>query len=241
MKVVVVIQARMGSSRLPGKVLKKLCGKTVLGHLVERVKQCKAVDEIIVATTTREYDSKIMDESFNYGVKVFRGSEDDVLSRYYYAALETNAEVVVRITSDCPLFDPHLLEEAIEIYKKSIYDVVRLGVDGGFPRGFDMEIFHFKLLEEAYQNAEESYQREHVTPYLYDNHSNILSIKSNEDLSMYRVTLDTIEDFQVINAIYQELYRGQHDFYFQDIIKFLKLHPEIRAINANIEQKSRSC
>lgn len=237
MRVVVVVQARMGSSRLPGKVLKKICNKTVLGHLLERIKQCKMIDEIIVATTTSESDNKIVEEALAYQTKIIRGSEEDVLSRYYLAAVETNAEIVVRITSDCPLFDPYLLESGLEKYLTLRYDIVRLGADGFFPRGFDLEIFHIRLLIEAYKNADKNYQREHVTPYIYENYSNILSIESEEKLSMYRVTLDTIEDFQVINAIYNEFYRGKHDFYFQDIVKFLKLNPEVASINAHIEQK----
>ena len=124
MKIGAIIQARMGSTRLPEKVMKNLQGKTVLEHVIERVTQSKLIDEIIIATTTHERDAVIESEALRCGVKAFRGSEDDVLSRYYYAAKENNLDVVVRITSDCPLIDPIVLDEIINFYLKNNYDIV---------------------------------------------------------------------------------------------------------------------
>ncbi len=241
MKIGAIIQARMGSTRLQGKVMKNLQGKTVLEHVIERVKQSKLIDEIIIATTTNGRDTVIEDEALRCGVKVFRGSEEDVLSRYYYAAKEYDLDVIVRITSDCPLIDPKIVDEIIEIYKENNFDIVtNAGNDLAnrtFPRGLDAEAFSFNFLEKAHNNATEKYQREHVTPYIYETSNNIYYYKNQTDYSKYRWTLDTEEDFELIKEIYNNLYQGSHDFYLNDIIKLLEKMPELYEINAHIEQK----
>ncbi|WP_427338101.1 cytidylyltransferase domain-containing protein [Caloranaerobacter sp. DY30410] len=240
-KVVAIIQARMGSTRLPGKVMKDLFGKTVLAHVVERVKQSKEVDEIVIATTTLEKDNVIVKEAEKCGVKYFRGSEDDVLSRYYYAAKENNADIVVRITSDCPLIDPIIIDSIVKFYKENDYDIVtNAGIDLSqrtFPRGLDTEVFSFKVLEEAFNNAKENYQREHVTPYIYENSNKIHYYKNDVNYSEYRWTLDTEEDFKLIKEIYRYLYKEKHNFYMEDILKLFKEKPELKKINIHIEQK----
>jgi spore coat polysaccharide biosynthesis protein SpsF len=240
-KVVCIIQARMGSTRLPGKVMKYLFGKTVLSHVIERVKQSKRIDEIIIATSTLEHDEIIAKKAEKCGVKYFRGNEDDVLSRYYYAAKENNADIVVRITSDCPLIDPIIIDNLIKYYKENNYDIVtNAGIDLAkrtFPRGLDTEVFSFKVLEEAFNNAKESYQREHVTPYIYENSNKIYYYKNNIDYSSYRWTLDTEEDYKLIQEIYGHLYKGEHDFYMEDILKLFEEKPELKKINEHIEQK----
>lgn len=241
MNVVCIIQARMGSTRLPGKVMLDLCGETVLGHVIERVKKVENIDEIVVATTTKEDDSIIVEEALKYGVKVFRGSEEDVLSRYYYAAKENEADVVVRITSDCPLIDPEIVDEMLNkfksLYKKNEVDYLSNTLDRTFPRGLDTEVFSFKQLEVAYSKAKEKYQREHVTPFIYENSNNIFYYKNDIDYSKYRWTLDTKEDFELISKIYEELYKEQHDFYLNDIIELFRIKPELFNINSHIEQK----
>lgn len=240
-KVVAIIQARMGSTRLPGKVMKDLFGKTVLAHVIERVKQSKEIDEIVIATTTLEKDDAIVKEAKKCGVKYFRGSEEDVLSRYYYAAKENNADIVVRITSDCPLIDPIIIDSIVKFYKENDYDIVtNAGIDLSqrtFPRGLDTEVFSFKVLEKAFNNAKENYQREHVTPYIYENSNKIYYYKKDIDYSKYRWTLDTEEDFQLIKSIYQYLYKGKHDFYLDDILELFNKYPVLVKINAHVEQK----
>lgn len=242
MKIGVIIQARMGSSRLPGKVMKKIQGKTVLEHVIERVKQSKLIDEIIIATTTHVPDSVIESEALRCGAKAFRGSEDDVLSRYYYAAKENNLDVVVRITSDCPLIDPIVLDEIVSFYLKNNYNIVsNAGSDSKnrtYPRGLDSEIFSFNVLKYAFNNAEEKYQREHVTPLIYEKFRNIFYYKSNIDYSMYRWTLDTEEDFKLISKIYMNLYHGEHNFYMNEIVKLFENKPWLSNINSHINQKS---
>lgn len=241
MKIGVIVQARMGSTRLPGKVLKDIQGKTVLQHVIERIGHSKFTDEIIVATTTCEDDLVIADEAIRCGAKVFRGSEDDVLSRYYYSAKENDIDIIIRVTSDCPLIDSKLLDDMIEYYIQNKYDVVtNAGSDvtnRTYPRGLDVEIFSFNVLESAFYNAKEDYQREHVTPYIYENSFEVFYYKQNIDYSSFRWTLDTIEDFQLISKVYSFLYHGVHDFYMEDIMRLFRNRPELYNINVNVKQK----
>lgn len=239
MKIVAIIQARMGSSRLSGKVMKDLYGKPVLSHVITRVKQCKEIDEVVVATTTSAVDDVLIEHDF--GVSVYRGSEDNVLSRYYETAKAVGADVVIRITSDCPLIDPNIIDKMLGIYKQGNYKVVTNATsnleDRTFPRGLDAEIFSFEYLEEAYNNATEQYQKEHVTPYLYENTDNVYIYKNDVDYSNYRLTLDTDEDFVLIHKIYGALYCGEHDFYLKEIVEVMEDNPDWVKINEHIEQK----
>lgn len=241
MKIGAIIQARMGSTRLPKKVMKKLQGKTVLEHVIERVKQSKLIDEIIIATTTCNRDNDIESEALRCGVKVFRGSEDDVLSRYYHAAKDNYLDVVIRITSDCPLIDARILDKMIDFYLKNHYEIVsNAGSDLSnrtYPRGLDTEVFSFDVLEHAFYHSKEQYHREHVTPFIYENSERIAYYKHHKDFSKYRWTLDTIEDLELISKVYAYLYHGVHDFYLDDIVELFEKMPELYEINAHIEQK----
>lgn len=241
MKVGAIIQARMGSTRLPGKVMMKIKGKSVLEHVIDRVSQSEKVDEIIIATTTEDCDNVIVDEALKAGVKSYRGSEDDVLSRYYFAAKENAIDVIIRITSDCPLVDPRIVDEIVNSYVKKDYDIVSNAsadlTQRTFPRGLDIEVFSFELLEKAFYDANKQYHREHVTPYIYENSKKIFYYKNDIDYSMHRWTLDTKEDFELITVIYDRLYKGIHNFYFMDIIELLIKEPKIFDINAHIKQK----
>lgn len=241
MKIGAVVQTRMGSIRLPGKVMLDICGKPVIQHVIERLKQCKHLDEIIIATTTLGQDDVVVQQAQKLGVKWFRGSEDDVLSRYYYSARENNLDVIVRVTSDCPLIDPFIIDSMIQFYKQNKYDLVaNVAPDvrqRTFPRGLDTEIFSFKVLVEAFENAAEKYQREHVTPYIYEKSDKIYYYKNSLDYSKYRWTLDTEEDLQLIKSIYCYLYKETHNFYFEDILNLMKKHPELAKINGHVEQR----
>lgn len=235
------MQARVGSSRLPGKVIKELYGKTILEHDIERIRQANLVNEIIIATTTNESDQVIEDIALKCGVKCFRGSEEDVLSRYYYAAKEYEIDTVIRITSDCPLVDPKVIDEVIACYNANNYDVVtnvpNEWEELSYPRGLDLEIFSFDWLERAFKEATTSYDREHVSPFIYDHAKTRFYYKYEKDYSRYRLTLDTQEDWEVISKVYSYLYKGKHDFYMEDIIRVLEEHPEIEKINENVKQK----
>ncbi|GAB6100049.1 NTP transferase domain-containing protein [Halanaerocella petrolearia] len=240
-KVAAIIQARMGSTRLPGKVMKNLCGQSVLAHVIERVKQSDLIDEIIIATTVLDKDDVIVDESKNYDVKYYRGSEENVLSRYYYAAKENNIDTIVRITSDCPLIDPFVVDEIIKSYKENNYRLVTNAgpslEDRTYPRGLDTEVFSFKMLKRAFEKSEKEYQLEHVTPYIYENNEEIYYYKNETDYSNYRLTLDEDDDLKLIKIIYSKLYNGEHDFYLNEIIELMKQNSKLVKINSNVEQK----
>lgn len=241
-KIIVIIQARMGSTRFPGKMLSCLSGHTVLRHVIDRVKQSKEIDGIIVATSELEIDDKIEMECIKYNIPVFRGSEEDVLDRYYFAAKANSADIIIRITGDCPLIDPKLIDNTVKEF--CINDYEFLTTDGvkeeenTFPRGLDVEIFGYKLLEKAYVNAKKDYQREHVTPYMYEECKDICYFKNDKDEHMYRWTLDTFEDFEMIKEIYIGLYKGKHNFYKDEVIDFLEKNPWITDINKFIKQKN---
>ena len=242
MRVVCIMQARVGSTRLPRKVLKSICGKTILEHDIDRLRLVKNIDEIIIATTVEERDIEIVREADRLGVKYFRGSENDVLSRYYLAAKENNADIVVRVTSDCPLLDSRIANMTISHLLDNLdkYDYVSNTLTPSFPRGLDIEAFTFDSLERAYNEAKLTREREHVTPYIYTNKDQFRlgCYKNKIDYSSYRWTLDTTEDFEFISAIYDRLYKTNPSFNMEDIIKLLASQPELIKINEDIIQKS---
>lgn len=246
MKTVAIIQARMGSTRLPGKVMKQLCGKSVLAHVINRVKACPLVDEVIVATTNSTSDDLIVAESEICRAKWFRGSEEDVLERYYLAAKEYNADVVVRVTSDCPLFDHEVLTQMLDYFNTQIItgqqiDYLSNALNGrSYPRGLDAEVFTFNALENTFLKADKLYEREHVTPYIYE-HPDIFtshSYKWEKDYSYYRWTLDTEDDFKLISNIYSELYEEENIFTTDDVLSLLENKTELIKINAHVKQKN---
>jgi spore coat polysaccharide biosynthesis protein SpsF len=241
MKVVCIVQARVGSTRLPGKVLKKIYDKTVLQHDIERLQRVENISKLVIATTESKQDNQIIDECTRLNVKYFRGSEQNVLSRYYFAAKENNADVVVRATSDCPLIDPQTTEKIIDFYLKhqDIYDYVSNTIDRTYPRGLDTEVFSFQALEKAFFSASKEYEREHVTPYIYQHPEEfkIFQYKNDKDYSDYRWTLDTEEDLKVIELIYEGLYFKNEAFDFDDILQFIEKNPYIIEINKAITQK----
>jgi spore coat polysaccharide biosynthesis protein SpsF len=222
MKVICIMQARVGSTRLPGKVLKKICGKTVLEHDIYRLRRVKNIDQIVIATTVEEKDIEIVKEAERLGVKYFRGSEEDVLSRYYLAAKENNADIVVRVTSDCPLLDSKVTDQTIRYLLENVdkFDYVSNTLEATFPRGLDTEVFTMNSLERAYKEAKLTREREHVTPYIYTKGNNFKlgCFKNKIDYSHYRWTLDTKEDFEFICAIYNKLYKIDSNFNMEDIV-----------------------
>lgn len=240
MKNAVIMQARVNSSRLRAKVLKEIKGKTILEHDIERIKQSKYVDGIIIATTENKVDDEIIEIAKKCNVYYFRGSEEDVLERYYYAAREFDVRNIIRITSDCPLVDPFIIDEVIEKYEEIRPDIITNVPNNWeemtYPRGLDLEIFSYEWLEKAYIEATEKYDREHVSPFIYDNAKVRYYHRFKKDYSKYRWTLDTQEDWYVIEKIYNHFYHGEHNFYFLDIIDYVEQHPEISKINENVEQ-----
>lgn len=236
--IIAIIQARMGSTRLPGKVMKMLGDRTVLGHVITRCKAIPSIDQIIVATTVQEEDITICEEALRYEVTVYRGSKDHVLYRYYEAAKQANADIVVRITSDCPLLDPLISDKVIQCFLSGDYDYVSSGLSNTFPRGLDTEVFSFKALEQTYEQATKDYEFEHVTPYIYQHQEQfkVYAFANDADQSGYRLTLDTDEDWELISKIYDELYKG-NIFYWEDIHRLLEREPELTEINSTVRQK----
>jgi spore coat polysaccharide biosynthesis protein SpsF len=239
LRTVVIIQARMGSTRLPGKIMMKVKGKTLLEYQLERVKRSKCIDEVIIATTVKEADDEIVEHCKKLSVSCFRGSEDDVLSRYYGAAKQYNAEVIVRLTSDCPIIDPFVIDQVISNYQQHDYDYVSNTIIRSYPRGMDVEVFSFRSLEESYIRARDSAEREHVTPYIYRNPSlyKLGSVAYKNDESEHRWTVDTAEDLALIRNIISDLYEKNHEFTLEDTLNLMREFPEWTKINAHIEQK----
>ncbi|MFC1595729.1 cytidylyltransferase domain-containing protein [Candidatus Margulisiibacteriota bacterium] len=234
-KIALIIQARMGSSRLPGKVMKPVLGIPLLEILISRVKKSKKADIIIVATSDKATDDVIEELVNKTGVYCYRGSEDDVLNRYYESARKYEVDVVVRITGDCPLMDPRLIDEMLDYYHKcQPIEYVSNTLNRSFPRGFDVEIFSFKSLKDAANKAKELYQREHVTPYIYE-HNARKNYENNIDQSQYRVTVDTQEDFDLVSAIFQNY--NSIDIDYAEIIDYLRGNPGAVKINQHVKQK----
>lgn len=229
-----IIQARMGSSRLPGKVLKEIKGKPVIHYLIERLSYSENIDKIAIATTDSEKDDPIVQFCIDNNVVYYRGNEDDVLDRFYQAAKTINADIIIRLTGDCPLIDPQIIDNLINIFKEEENDHMSLG--SSYPEGLDVEILMFSALEDAWKNAKLKTEREHVTVYLWSNPDkfNSKSIEYTKDLSNYRVTIDEPEDFIVVEQIINALYKENELFHMQEIIEFLDSHPEIFQINQGI-------
>ena len=242
MKVVAIVQARMGSSRLPGKVLKDICGKPMLWHTINRIQESRSIDKVVVATTINQLDDAV--ESFCKKNKVayFRGYENDVLSRYYHAAIKYNADIIVRITGDCPLIDPRVSNKVIKEHLRSGADYTSNVITRLYPRGLDTEVFNFKSLIMAFLKAKKQYEREHVTPYIYEN-PNIFTLKSVEAVGKLRrpdirITVDTLEDYRTITEIFSKLHKHDRIFYTEEVIDLLDSDKELMEINKKIRQKS---
>lgn len=241
MSIGIIIQARMGSERLPNKVLMDLSGKPVLKHIVDRVKQSKKVEKIIIATTINPKDDSVVDFCKLEKLDYFRGSEENVLERFHNAAKVFEIDTIIRITGDCPLVDPKIIDKMIGKYLKTKPDILTnaglIDSERTFPRGLDAEVFSYVKLLEAHNNADKKYQKEHVTPYIYENSNRINYFKNSIDLSNIRITLDTIKDYELIKIVYENLYAGKHDFYLKQIEKLFKLNPQLIEINSEIKQK----
>lgn len=242
LRTIVILQARMGSTRLPEKIFKDVLEKPLLAYELERLRRVKNADAVVIATTTNPIDQPIVDFCRLEQVPLFRGSEENVLDRYYQAAKFFSADVIVRICGDCPLIDPQVVEDVISFYKRNYpkFQYVSNTLERTFPRGMDVEVFSFEALENAANLAERAEEREHVTPYIY-RHPELFSLGNFAHLaneSHHRWTVDTDEDFQLISKIITALYPQKTDFTLNDILDLFKIHPDWLAINAHIQQKS---
>ena len=235
-----IIQARMTSTRLPGKILLPVLGKPLLELQIERLRRVRSDVKIIIATTKNDSDQCIVDFSEKNQILLYRGSETDVLSRYYEAASKYEVKNIIRITSDCPLIDPEVIDQLIETYRsEDDIDYASNTLIRTYPRGMDAEIFAYTALEKAFYFGKSAFQREHVTPYIYQN-PDIFKLKNQanlKDLSEIRLTVDTREDFELIMKVYEYLYPQDHNFGLQEIVKLFEVQPDLLKINAHIEQK----
>jgi spore coat polysaccharide biosynthesis protein SpsF len=238
-EILAIIQARMGSRRLPGKVLMDLGGETVLARVIHRLSRSRLVSKLIVATTDSPADIAIVGECQRLGVSYFRGSENDVLDRYYQAARAAIAESVVRITSDCPLIDAELVDDTVRIFVERQADYSSNVFPRSYPRGLDVEVFTMAALDRAWRQAREPHQREHVTPYFYEHPGTFkLAFTRNEsDYSAYRWTLDTAEDLDLLRNIYSR-FGNQDNFGWREVLMLIEREPELAELNTHVIQKS---
>lgn len=236
--VVTIVQARMGSSRLPGKVLKPILGKSVLELQLERMTNAKHCGKIIVATSTHPNDDIIEDLCRKSNVEIFRGDESNLLDRHYRCALKYDADVVSKIPSDCPLIDSRVIDRVFEYYFDNKFDFVSNLHPATYPDGNDVEIFSINALAKAHSEATKQLELEHTTPYFWENPDKFkignITWEKNLDYSMsHRFTLDYIEDFEFIKKVYEELYSKNKNFSLDDILNLLESKPEIYLLNAN--------
>lgn len=238
--VVAIVQARMGSARLPGKVLLYIEDKPMLYHVVYRLKHSKLINRIVIATSTNNKDNAIEKFCKEHVLDFYRGDEKDVLDRYYYASMIFDADIVVRVTADCPLVDPNIVDLVIRVHMCGGFDLTTNIIKRTFPRGLDTEVFNLSALEVVYKKAYKSYHREHVTSYFYENPKifNLYNVENNSDLSYLRWTVDEKRDLLFVREIYKRLYKKNDIFLTQEIIRLLEREPYLLEINKNVKQKS---
>ena len=238
MRTVAIVQARTGSTRLPGKVLKDLAGESMLARVVQRLARARTLDAVWIATTTESGDDALAELCKGRGWPCTRGSEEDVLDRYHTAAQEAGADTIVRITSDCPLIDPDVVDRVVEgLTDKIAYSSNTIPVRT-FPRGLDTEAFRADALEDAWMEADSISDREHVTPFLWRQPDRFrqATITAESDFSLHRWTVDTEEDYALVRRIYGHF--GNDAFGWREVLELVEAPPEWRDINAHVEQKA---
>ena len=233
-RIIALIQARMSSTRLPGKILAEIAEQPMLWHVVNRVRQAEALDKVVVATSDDPSDDGVVAFCERQGIPCFRGSGDDVLDRYYQAAKWMSADVIVRITADCPLIDPDVVDDVVKCYMEGDYNYVSNTAPPTFPDGLDTEVFSFQALERAWREAKWLSEREHVTPYIRK-HPEVFrtgNVAYREDLSHMRWTVDEPQDLEFVRAVYSFLKNAS--FRMADVLNLFKKHSELMEINAGI-------
>lgn len=231
-----ILQARCSSSRLPGKVLKPILGEPMLARHIERLRRSHRIDRLIVATSIEASDNPLANLCATLGVECFRGSLNDVLDRFYQAAVPYQPEHLLRLTGDCPLADPEVIDGIIDFHLSGGYDYSTNALQPTFPDGLDVEVFRFSCLEEAWKEATLNSEREHVTPFIHrrPERYRVGHYKQAQDLSWLRWTVDQPEDFAMVEAIYNALYPSKPDFTTADILAFLADNPAVARMNADI-------
>lgn len=240
-KIVAMIEARMGSTRLPGKVMMPFVGKPSLELIIERLRRSRTINQIIVATTTNKTDDLIVDLCKKLNVSFYRGSEEDVLKRVVEAGQKYLADIIVRMTADCPLIDWRIVDRLVKTYQSGNYDYVSNVIQRSFPIGFDVEVFSLRKLQEIEKTATEQIYREHPPYYFYANPDKFRLRNLKADKNMFwpdlRVTLDTKEDYLVLTKIFEKLYPENSDFSAKDVVELMRQHPEWITINSQIKHR----
>jgi spore coat polysaccharide biosynthesis protein SpsF (cytidylyltransferase family) len=232
-----IVQARMGSTRLPGKTLMKVAGRPLLAHLVERARRIRGLTTVIIATTDQPADTAIVDFAKKQGLDYYRGSENDVLDRFYRTAKRFGVSVIVRVTPDCPLFDPGVAQRVLRTFidARGAYDYVSNTQPPTYPDGLDTEVFSFDALERAWQEAKRESEREHVTPYIWNESNSFRRYNvehEGENLSDHRWTVDEPADLEFVREVYARL--GDGPFGLDEVLSLLSREPELREINRGI-------
>jgi spore coat polysaccharide biosynthesis protein SpsF len=237
MRAVAIIQARMGSTRLPGKVLENLAGQPMLARVANRTMRAKTISDIVVATTETPMDNVIATLCREYSWQLYRGSEQDLLDRYYRAALAFGADAIVRITSDCPLIDPKIIDKVITEFLTYHVDYASNSLIRTFPRGLDTEVMTFTALQRAWQEDKNPVWREHVTPYLYKHPElfTLHNVSNKVDYSYMRWTVDTPDDLVFVRKIYQHF--KSDEFTWEEVLQLLTIHSEWLETNRHVSQK----
>lgn len=236
--IVAIIQARMSSSRLPGKIMLKACGKTILELMIERVQRSRSLDKILVATTINPKDDVIVNLCKDIGVECYRGPEEDVLLRYKLSADAIKADTIVRLCSDCPLIDPAVIDKVVNVYSAGNFDFVNnmSPLPRTYPDGMLVEVFSKELLDETNREAIKPSHREHVTFFMWmqPERYKIHRVDCERDLSQYRLNLDYAEDYELIKSVFEALYEKDKFFTMNDTINWLHNHPVILQLNSHI-------
>ncbi len=234
-RVVAIVQARMGSTRLPGKVLKEVCGRTMLEHQMERTLRARSLEAIVVAVPEASRDDQISELVHARGWLLYRGPEQDVLARYAEAAAAFEADPIVRMTMDCPLIDPDVIDTVVGLYSRGDVDLAANNLEPTFPHGLDLEVFSRAALDSAHQEARSAFEREHVSPFIRDRPERfrLANVRSPQDLHRHRWTLDYPEDLEFMRAVYESLYREGGFFTTTEILSLLERRPGIVALNAS--------
>ena len=235
-----IIQARCGSSRFPDKVFAEIDGNPLLWHAVNRLTYANRIDDVIVATTCNHMDDAIEEWCKTENVKCFRGSEEDVLNRYYKASLAFPSDVIVRITADDPFKEPTVIDNVISKLENENFDLVTNNFPPSFPEGLDCEAFTSDILETMEKNADDTFEREHVTQYIYRNQDKfrIGNVSSDKNLSNLRWTIDNKEDYDMVNEIYQHRKNKKGLLLMNEILDILKDNPEIVNINSKVKRST---
>src|SRR6056297_1611933 len=234
MKVVAIIQARMGSTRFPKKVMRPLGGRPLIERLIERLARSRTIDEIVLATSTESANDELARHVEAIGYRVFRGSENDVLGRFLGAAEASRPDAVVRITGDCPLIDPAVVDQVVSEFRQGEYDYVSNTMPATFPDGLDTEVFTFAALKRAAEEATRDADREHVTPYIHSSGKfQCLNVTAGSDYSQRRWTVDEPEDFEVVQAIFEH-FEQRTDFGWKDVLALESSSPEYFAANRHL-------